>query len=117
MRYIVTLVHYIFSSSVENQSVRGELYLKENSPTFPPQPKLCPLFSLWSDYLGGSLQFFERDHVFYLQDIVKESVYVLFLTVSQYLAILDTHEALVQGATIQEMVLLSKTVPSLAILL
>lgn len=55
--------------------------------------------------------------MFYLQDIVKESVYVLFLTVSQYLAILDTHEALVQGATIQEMVLLSKTVPSLAILL
>ena len=116
MRYIVTLVHYIFSSSVENQSVRGELYSKENSPTFPPQPKLCPSFSLWNDHLGDSLQFFERDHVFYLQDLVKESVYVLFLTVSQYLAILDTHEALVQGATIQEMVLLSKTVPSLAIL-
>lgn len=42
--------------------------------------------------------------MFYLQDLVKESVYVLFLTVSQYLAVLDTYGALVQGTTIQEMV-------------
>lgn len=52
--------------------------------------------------------------MFYLQDLVKESVYVLFLTVSQYLAVLDTYGALVQGTSIQEMVLRSKTVPSLA---
>lgn len=55
--------------------------------------------------------------MFYLQDLVIELVYVLFLTVSQYLAVLDMYEALVQGTTIQEMVLRSKTVPSLAILL
>ena len=55
--------------------------------------------------------------MFYLQDLVKESVYVLFLTVSQYLAVLDTYGALVQGTSIQEMVLQSKTVPRLAILL
>ena len=55
--------------------------------------------------------------MFYLQVLVKESVYVLFLTVSQYLAVLDTYGALVQGTSIQEMVLQSKTVPRLAILL
>lgn len=48
--------------------------------------------------------------MFSWQDPDKEPVYVLFLTVSQYLVVLDTYEALVQGTTLQEMVPWSRTV-------
>lgn len=109
--YISSLYFFFFSR--KSVCKRRAFFIREITYLFLHSLNYVRQFSLWSDHLGDSLQFFERDHVFYLQDLVKESVYVLFLTVSQYLAVLDTYGALMQGTSIQEMVLRSKTVPSL----
>lgn len=106
--YISSL--YFFFSSRKSVCKRRAFFIREITYLFPHSLNYVHQFSLWSDHLGDSLQFFERDHVFSLQDLDKEPVYVLFLTVSQYLVVLDTYEALVQGTTLQETVPWSKTV-------